>query len=244
LKPKESYAFDQLEALSYLPFDSHIFGFPFFRLTEMGNSLACDLEALGKFNLPSFACDAKVSSTDDSSVIRLQKEGFVHVCDQVTYDISPTSSKFLPEVDAIELRTINRARISLHADNFRNDRLSRDSRIPNATVKRFYSEWISNSFGLINKAVYSLESGLCITQLKQDVLKIDLVSVLEKSKGVGTRLIRHILAQASEAKVSRVEVTTESDNTGAIKAYTRNGFQEKKRSSCLHLFHHEKQNSE
>ena len=41
-------------------------------------------------------------------------------------------------------------------------------------------------FRFSDKKIYALESGICITQLKQDILKIDLVSVLEKRKGVGT----------------------------------------------------------
>ena len=236
-------AFSRLEALTYLPFDSEIFGFPFFRLIkDTGKPLARDLEILRNLQLPAFGCDAKVSSTDDSSVTRLQKEGFVHVCDQVTYDydLLTTRSKFSPEKNAVKLMSIKEAEISLHADNFRNDRLSRDSRIPNITVKRFYSTWISNSFRFTDKKIYALESGICITQLKQDILKIDLVSVLKKRKGVGTRLIGHVLSQALEEKVYRVEVTTESDNKGAINAYTRNGFLKKNQSSCLHLFQYQK----
>ncbi len=245
METEEEQAFARLEALTYLPFDSEVFGFPFFRLiTDAGNSLAQDLEALRSLNLPTFGCDAKISSTDDSSIIQLQKEDFIHVCDQITYDISPASSTFMPEVEAVELMNIDAEEISFHADNFRDDRLSRDSRIPGASIKRFYAKWIANSFSFPGKTIYSLESGLCITQLKQDILKIDLVSVLEKRKGVGSRLIGHTLAQAYQGKIPCVEVTTESHNKGAIKAYTRNGFQEKTRLSCLHLFHYGEQSSD
>ena len=82
-----------------------------------------------------------------------------------------------------------------------------------------------------------MDSALCITQLKKNVLKIDLLSVLDKRKGLGTQMIEHILAHTSEAEFSSVEVTTEADNAGAIKVYTQNGFQEKTLSSCLHFFH-------
>ncbi len=222
-----------------MPFDSEVFGLPFFRLiTDAGNHLYRDLGILRNLNLPAFGCDAKISSTDDSSLIQLQKEGFIHVCDQITYGIAPGSSTFVPEVKAVELMDMDEAEISFHADNFKDDRLSLDSRIPCASIKRFYTKWISNSFSFPGKTIYSLQSGLCITHLKQDVLKIDLVSVLEKRKGVGSRLIGHTLAQASQGKIPRVEVTTESHNKGAIKVYTRNGFQEKTRLSCLHFFHY------
>ena len=245
METEEENAFARLEALTYLPFDSEVFGFPFFRLiTDAGNSLSRDLGILRNLNLPAFGCDAKISSTDDSSLIQLQKEGFIHVCDQITYDISPSSSTFMPEVKAVELMDMDAEEISFHADNFKDDRLSLDSRIPSASIKRFYTKWIANSFSFPGKTIYSLQSGLCITHLKQDVLKIDLVSVLEKRKGVGSRLIGHTLAQASQGKVPHVEVTTESHNKGAIKVYTRNGFQEKTRLSCLHLFHYGQQSSE
>ena len=245
METEEEKAFARLAALTYLPFDSEVFGFPFFRLsTNAGNSLSRDLEVLRNLNLAAFGCDAKISSAEDSSIIQLQKEGFIHVCDQITYDISPASSKFMPEVKAAELMHMDAEEISFHADNFRNDRLSLDTRIPEATIKRFYTKWIANSFSFPGKTIYSLQSGLCITHLKQDVLKIDLVSVLEKRKGVGSRLIGHTLAQAYQGKIPSVEVTTESHNKGAIKAYTRNGFQEKTRLSCLHLFHSGDQDSD
>lgn len=240
MKPEKIQIFDQFNTLSYLPFDSEIFGFPFFRLTNLGESLSHDLEALRKLNLPTFGCEAKVPSTDHSSIIRLQNEGYIHICDQVTFDISAAQSKSLRETAVQELKSINQTDLYNHADNFMDDRLSRDSRIPNETVKQFYSKWISNSFNFAGKTIYSLESGLCITQLKQEILKIDLLSVLQKRKGLGTRIIAHILALASEAKLSFIEVTSESDNEGAIKTYSRNGFKEKKKLSCLHFFHYQK----
>ena len=144
----------------------------------------------------------------------------------------------MPKVNAVELMQLDAEEISLHADNFSNDRLSLDSRIPCASIKRFYAKWIENSFSFPGKTIYSFQSGLCITHLKQDVLKIDLLSVLEKRKGVASRLIGHALIQAFQGKIPRIEVTTESHNKGAIKAYTRNGFQEKTRMSCFHLFHY------
>lgn len=208
----------------------------------MGNSLAHDLELLRNYKFGTFGCDAKVSSKDYSSIVHLKNYGFVHVCDQITYDIFPYSSKFTTNIEVGELSSINQEEISLHANNFKNDRLSRDSRIPQETVKKFYSKWISNSFRSRKKSIYSLDSALCITQLKKNILKIDLLSVLNKRKGLGTQMIDHILAHASEVGFSSVEVTTEADNAGAIKVYTRNGFQEKKLSSCLHFFHFDDQN--
>ena len=236
--------FSRLEALTYLPFDSEVLGLPFWLTVDAINLLYRDLEILHSLNLPAFGCDAKISSTNELSLFQLQKVGFVHICDQITYDMSTARSTFIPEVKAVKLRKMNAAEISFHANNFKDDRLSLDSRIPSPTVKHFYTKWIANSFSFPGKTIYSLQSGLCITQLKQDILKIDLLSVLEKRKGLGSRLIGHALAQASQGKISYVEVTTESHNKGAIKVYTRNGFQEKKRLSCLHLFHYGKKRSD
>ena len=239
MKPEktQSSIFDKLQVLNYLPFDSEVFGFPFFRVTQLENSLAHDLELLCNYKIGTFGCDAKVSSKDYSSIVHLKNYGFVHVCDQITYDIFPYSSKFTTNLEVVELSNINQEEIALHANNFKDDRLSRDPRIPHETVKEFYSKWISNSFKFKNKSIYSLDSALCITQLKKNVLKIDLLSVLDKRKGLGTQMIEHILAHTSEAEFSSVEVTTEADNAGAIKVYTQNGFQEKTLSSCLHFFH-------
>ena len=237
MKPEKNISFDQFVSLSYQPFDSEIFGFPFFRLTNLRNSFPCELKALSKLNFPSFGCDAKVLSTDLTSITSLLREGFVHVCDQITLQTSPTKTKFKKDSSAKEVSSLSKLILSSHANNFHEDRLSRDSRISNETVGRFYSKWISNSFSYTNKKVYSLASGLCITQIKQDTLKIDILSVLEKRKGFGTRITGHILAHAAETQVPRIEVTTESDNKGALKTYSRNGFQEKQKVSCFHFFH-------
>ena len=83
--------------------------------------------------------------------------------------------------DAKEVTDLSKLILSSHANNFNEDRLSRDSRISNETVGRFYSKWISNSL-VTQIKVYSLASGLCITQLKQDILKIDLLSAWKKEK--------------------------------------------------------------
>ena len=100
------------------------------------------------------------------------------------------------------------------------------------------------SLYLPDKTIYSIQSDLCITLKLKDSLKIDLVSVLDKRKGIGSRLVEHTLIKAAMEKVSSVEVTTETHNEAAINIYTRNGFREKARTSCLHFFHHDKQKSD
>ena len=194
--------------------------------------------------LPAFGCDAKISATDNISLIQLQEEGFIRICDQITFEISSASLTSMTTNKAVELMKMDAPEISSHADNFKDDRLSLDSRIPRASIKRFYTKWIANSFSFPGKTIYSFQSGLCITHLKQDYLKIDLLSVLRKRKGVASQLIQHTLALPSIKKNQRVKVTTESHNKGAIKVYTRNGFQEKARVSCLHLFHFANQRSD
>ena len=242
METEDENSFGKLKALSYLPFDSEIFGFPFFRLiTKDKNQLSRDLESLRK--LPAFGCDAKVDINDLSYMKDLKNEGFVFICDQITFGLSPANSKWIPDKNAVKLTYMDSSKIAFHADNFKNDRLSLDSRISKLSISQFYSKWIANSFSFPGKTIYSLQSGLCITHQKKNILKIDLVSVLEKKKGVGSRLIEHTLAQSSQTKVSCVEVTTEAHNTGAIKVYTRNGFAEQARSSCLHMFHNENQYS-
>ncbi len=245
METEEEKAFARLEALNFMPFDSDVFGFPFFRLNkDAGNSLSRDLKILRNLKLPAFGCDAKISSNDKISLIQLQKEGFIRICDQITFEISPASLTSMTTNKAVELMKMDEPEISFHADNFKYDRLSLDARIPRASIKRFYTKWIANSFSFPGKTIYSFQSGLCITHLKQDYLKIDLLSVLKKRKGVASRLIEHTLALSSLKKNQRVEVTTESHNKGAIKVYTRNGFQQKTRFSCLHLFHFAQQSSD
>ena len=226
-----------LTHLEHLPFDTEVFGFPFFRLDpENGLEIDKDLATIRGLTKGRFGCDAKVMDGENKTVESLVRLGFREVCEQVTLQLCPSERRFDFDESARCPALMEDAEIHGHSENFTDDRLSLDSRIPQETIRKFYANWITNSFSLSGKKVFVLESGLCITLLKEDHLKIDLVSVLEKRKGLGRRLMLHVLEEARVRKIGKVRVTTESHNQAAIKLYEGVGFQKVSSHHCLHFF--------
>ena len=125
--------------------------------------------------------------------------------------------------------------ILLHSINFSCDRLSADPRIAPNIASKFYSNWIRNSFCIRAKRTYVLKSGFCISFKLKDQLKIDLVSVLEKRKKIGERLLLKVLHDAKLEGQKIVQVTTESHNEGAIGLYKKCGFEIVSTHKSLHF---------
>ena len=226
-----------LKHFEHLPFDTKVFGFPFFRLDpELGLEIDEDLATIRDLTEGTFGCDAKVMAKENSILESLVQFGFRSVCEQVNLQLCPSEIRFDLDESVRCPPLMDYSKIHEHSENFTDDRLSLDSRIPQETIRKFYENWISNSFFFSEKKVYVLESGLCITLQKEDHLKIDLVSVLEKRKGLGRRLMIHVLEEARLRKIDNVRVTTEAHNHAAIRLYEGVGFRKVSSHHCLHFF--------
>lgn len=225
-------------ALAHLSFDSEVFGFPFFRVNlAERDALSEEIERLKTVTGKKFGCDAKTDISENSEFTELKQLGFQHLCDQTTCEAHLEASTNDGDEEVMTPDSPEEELVASHSANFTDDRLSLDTRIPVEATKRFYAQWIRNSFVIPQKKTYVLGSGLCITLEKKGMLKIDLVSVLEKRSGIGFRLLGHVLNEARNNQVKTVQVTTESHNEGALRLYEKCGFSKISEHHCLHFFH-------
>ena len=226
-----------LSAFKYLPFDTDIFGYPYFRIDsnsiEKGESELVKL----KKSLRKFACDVKVKSTDLKLINKFEKLGFRKICNQVTLKADLVDLDLDTDPEVIEVSSIDDDCLSEHSSNFTKDRLSMDQRIEKSIVRKFYSTWISNSFTYKKKKVYLLHSGLSILHRPENIVKIDLLSVLEKRKKTASRLLSHSLHDAKLNVAKHAVVTTEINNLSAIDFYCNFGFRKDIVMTCMHLVH-------
>ena len=231
-------AISGFRALSKMEFDSQVFGFPFFRVNlDEQDALPEEIERLKTIPGKKFGCDAKTDFSENAEFIELKRLGFHHICDQTTCKAYIEASINDGDTEVMTPDAPEEKLVSSHSANFTDDRLSLDPRIPVDTTKRFYAQWIRNSFVIPQKKTYVLDSGICITVEKDGVLKIDLVSVLEKRSGIGFRLLSHVLSEDRNNQVKTVQVTTESHNEGALRLYEKHGFRKVSEHHCLHFFH-------
>ena len=229
--------YSELLAFEHLPFDSDVFRFPFYRLDlEKIDHASKDLEFLHDTKLKQFGCDAKILTKDEKLSAKALSLGFEIICQQTTLELDASQGSFKDDALVEISSEMSDSDISLHSRNFGKDRLSLDQRISPGIVSRFYEKWIRNAFGMEAKLTYVLESGFCITLNQRDKLKIDLVSVLEKRKKIGERLLLKVLHDAQAKGQGIVQVTTESHNKGAIGLYQKCGFRPVSIHHCLHFF--------
>lgn len=66
--------------------------------------------------------------------------------------------------------------------------------------------------------------GLATYIVYDDILEITSLDSLQEKKGIGTRLIEHILREAKERGCRKVVVITTNDNINAIRFYQKRGF--------------------
>ena len=229
--------YPELQALEYQPFDSDIFRFPFYRLDpEKIDHVPEDFNFLRNTSHPQFGCDAKISTPEEELSSKVVSLGFKIVCQQTTLGLDTSQQSFMGDEFVKISERLSDSEISSHSRNFKHDRLSLDNRIPPEIVSRFYSKWIRNAFTINSKKVYVLGSGCCIVMQQNEQLKIDLVSVLEKRKGFGKRLLLKVLYNAKAQGQEIVQVTTESHNEGAIRLYEKCGFRPISTHHCFHFF--------
>ena len=88
-----------LTHLEHLPFDTEVFGFPFFRLDpENGLEIDKDLATIRGLTKGRFGCDAKVMDGENKTVESLVRLGFREVCEQVTLQLETLETLNCDEV--------------------------------------------------------------------------------------------------------------------------------------------------
>ena len=228
---------DRRQAISCVvqqAFDTAIFGVPYHRVVDL--DIDCLMQQipplLGQRPL---IIDAKVPA-DRSDVIRfLQGLGFRIVCTQIalSHDLSQVPSAIVPVTISNQLLLAEEI-IHSHALNFQSDRFSLDPLIDRTRRDRLYEEWVRNSLsGLMQVA--TIGNNICCFKQRGDLVKIDLLSVLEKHQGIGGNLVRAVLEYAAQRQTRIVDVVTECGNTPAWRLYLSCGFRVSHFIECLHL---------
>jgi GNAT superfamily N-acetyltransferase len=214
-------------------FDTQIFGVPFFRV------VALDLPALGKeltslLRRPPLIIDAKIPANAHDATRILHGFGFHTVCTQIAlvHRLFPVPDH-PPAVSFARSSDMSEMAIRAHVENFRSDRFSLDFRIDRAARDNLYAAWIRNSIGgRAQLALYG--ANFCSFREGCDVLTIDLLSVLDKRRGIGRNLVNAVLAVARGRGVRAVQVVTECGNEAAWRLYLSCGFAVTGFLDCLH----------
>jgi len=217
-------------------FDREAFGVPFYRVTDpTGASLEEEIAAL---RCPPVIIDAKVASNDRAAGHRLILAGFQKICMQITLACKPSDSNAsVPaDVEIVPVYPMHADILAAHAQNFRYDRFGLDPRISSEGSKRLYEAWLANSLaGRNGKTTAHLGDNVCTFACHGEEIVIDLMSVLDHGKGIGTALMKAIVCFAGEKGMNRVRVTTECENVPAWKLYRKCGFVPVSYTSVFHL---------
>jgi len=214
-------------------FDTEIFGLPYHRVVELDQArLERELPPL--LARKPIIIDAKVPAERTDLVRYLLGHGFRAVCPQITlvHDLAqvplmPTRVAIRPSL-AFDAETIR-----AHAANFLTDRFACDPLITAAEHDRLYARWIENSLaGRMQVAVHGRD--FCSFRLGKGGVTIDLLSVLDKGRGIGRDLVDAVVSDAARQGSTRVSVVTECGNEPAWRLYLGCGFRSDGFSECLH----------
>jgi GNAT superfamily N-acetyltransferase len=223
-----------MECIVEQAFDTEIFGVPFFRIVSLNLPvLAEELSAL--LGRRPIIVDAKVPAAAHEAAGFLHRLGFRTVCTQIGLSHRLRSVPENPPWVAFASRMdISDATIRAHVDNFRSDRFSLDVRIDPAARDDLYRAWIRNSTG--GHAQLALhDANFCSFKEGLDGLTIDLLSVLDKRRGIGRNLVGAVLGLAFSRGMRTVQVITECGNEAAWRLYLRCGFEVSGFMNCLHF---------
>lgn len=217
-----------------LEFDSNIFNKPCYRISSENIELIQSSLMNPKFKNNIFI-DTKINAANKILEIYLKKFGFHKVCMQVKLllDINESLSNLKSQYST-EVINLSDEIIKLHCNNFNYDRFSLDPRISKKDRDNLYSSWIRNS--LLNKSIIksSITNNFISYKIEADIIKLDLSSVLDQGKGIGTQLLRDVVAYGAEKKLKQIAVITETENINAVRFYLQNGFRLDRFYSCFH----------
>ncbi len=216
-------------------FDSEAFGCDFYRVTCCDYAaLADELARLRALPGPVMA-DARVAAADREADLFFQGQGFRKVTVQLRFAgrIDPALAHGPDPGDTAENRLTPRE-AARHVDNLRYDRFNLDAHAPKAGRDRFQAAWIANS--LASPAIRKVYDGASFVSFKYDGPEavVDIVSVLEHRRGVGTALLRRVAAAAARAGRERLVVTTEAENEPACRLYAKCGLAAEAHFSRFH----------
>jgi len=219
--------------LALQAFDTEIFGIPCYRVVALDETgLARDLPPVLKQR--PVMVDAKVPAARNEMTRRLQELGFRIVCTQIVFHREPDPISYTAsEVSIVPRLEIDDATVDAHAANFIADRHALDPLVGRARHDALYDRWIRNSLSG-RMLVASHGRNFCTFRTHDDHCAIDLLSVLDKRRGIGRALLNAVLDYSIQ-QLKPARVITECGNEAAWRLYLSCGFHIVGFINCLHF---------
>ncbi|WP_243358546.1 GNAT family N-acetyltransferase [Fundidesulfovibrio terrae] len=213
-------------------FDSDALGLDFYRATRIDpDILGRELAALP---LP-YMADAKAHAQDIDGAKLLMRLGFRKMCVQPTFSQDLTGAAGAACGEPMGAASMPEAELDAHAANFPFSRFGLDPDVAQAARVAHQRRWIANSMAS-GEILKFIEPGAFVSfKLKDKAAVIDLISVLPQARGRGSLLLGRLRSWAASKGLTRVEVTTESENVTACLFYQKNGFRLDRASVAFHL---------
>lgn len=222
------------DAIVKQEFDSGIFGVPFYRIMNLDlEAVQSDLDNLSE--ICPLIVDAKVTTPNREWELFLQVNGFRKVCVQVELEKEVSGVLNADEVLVEATPGITEEELGDHVRNFVFDRFSLDPFIPQDKRNFLYHTWIRNSFSNPAILVAHIGAEFCTFKIRENLLFIDLISVITKGKNIGSRLLAAVNNYAFSNSLPLVRVITETENWNAVRFYMANGYRISRFISCYHL---------
>ena len=219
--------------LRFIEFDQKFFRRPCYRLRpEISKTEWNQFEQFSRRE-PIFA-DLKLAAADLATAHDALQYSFRKICTQVELTHPLAGVERITDVvfhDHLEL-TVSDQRA--HAEHFRACRYRQDPLIPMQISIDLYAAWIGRSLSG-GKRVAALGINFCSFADIDGSRQIDLLSVIEKGRGYGTRLLKAVAYDAKLSRLGQVCVTTEIENEASIKAYKAAAFDIRAFSNAFHF---------
>lgn len=222
-----------MNSIKLQAFDTEIFKKDFYRVVEFDiEKITVELSEL--FNKENIIIDTKIDASNLLMDKFLKQNDFRKISTQVELMLNPieaTDVKFSIIEKEVKISEQIAMRLS---ENFTADRFSQDHRIDTNLKNKFYKTWILNSFKNPNIYIAYIGNNFCSFKVQDCLIKIDLLSILDKRKGYARDLLSAINNFAIENNIKTISVVTECENLPAYKTYTNFGFIPYKYLSCFH----------
>ncbi len=228
-----------IKAIKKLEFDTEIFQVPYYRVKDF-NENKIELEFNKLKESGSVIIDAKVDASDKELSNFFHNLGFKKICMQIELELPLNNTEISQiggdtEVKIAPIFMLPDDLIKKHAENFIYDRFSLDPLISKDKKNKLFFTWIKNSFTDQGIKIAWLNNDFCSFKEREEEIIIDLISVLEKGKNTGTRILKELMHYGAANNFKKIKVVTECENHISVAFYQKNNFKISKFTSCFHF---------
>lgn len=217
-------------AIERSEFDSEVFGLDFFRVAVPdANRVAIELTKLPQNGA---VVDAKLDAGDFVTLGRFDALGFRRAATLVEFASQPLAGT--AEFDVQRSLLLDPDSLDAHARGFRFQRFAQDSRLPVEKAVELMRRWITNSLAG-RRETMAIGQNFCTYDVADGRLTIDLLSCIDRGRGMAAQLLGAIHQEAAARGCHEVRVTTEAENVTAMRVYMSGGFRPRAAYAAMHL---------